>query len=180
MTNLDIVLKSRDITLLRKVRVVFTVVAYGYESWTVRKAERQRIDVFQLVLEKTPESPLDSREINPEYSLKGLMLKLKLQYFGYLRHTADSLENSLILGKIEGRRRRGCQRMRWLDDITDIMNMNLGKLWEMVRYREAWCAAVHGVGKSWTRRLSSSSNNQITRDNAYILEPLEVIQISQF
>ena len=84
MTNLDIVLKSRDITLLRKVRVVFTVVAYGYESWTVRKAERQRIDVFQLVLEKTPESPLDSREINPEYSLKGLMLKLKLQYFGYL------------------------------------------------------------------------------------------------
>ena len=180
MTNLDIVLKSRDITLLRKVRVVFTVVAYGYESWTVRKAERQRIDVFQLVLEKTSESPLDSREINPEYSLKGLMLKLKLQYFGYLRHTANSLEKSLMLGKIEGRRRRGCQRMRWLDDITDIMNMNLGKLWEMVRYREAWYAAVHGVGKSWTRRLNSSSNNQITRDNAYILEPLEVIQISQF
>ena len=117
------------------------------------------------------------REINPEYPLEGLMLKL--QYFGHLMQTADSLEKTLMLGKIENRR-RGRQRMRQLEVITDAMNMNLGKLWEMVRYREAWYAAVHGVGKSWTRRLNSSSNNQITRDNAYILEPLEVIQISQF
>ena len=191
MTNLDIVLKSRDITLLRKVRVVFTMVAYCCESWTVKKAEHQRIDAFQLWcwrrLLKVPWTAGRSnqsilREINLEYSLEGLMLmlKLKLQYFGHLRYTADSLEKSLMLGKIEGRRRRRCQRMRWLDDITDIMNMNLDKLWEMVRDGEAWCPVVHGVGKSWTRQLNSNSNNQITRDNAHILEPLEVIQISQF
>ena len=163
MINLGRVLNSRDVTLPTKVQIVkamvFLVVTYGCKSWTVKKAECQRIDAFKLwcwrrILKVlwTAKRPNQStlREINPEYSLEGLMLELKLQYLGHLIHTDDSLEKSLMLGKIEGRRRRECQRVRWLDGITDAMNMNLGKLQEMVRDREAWRAAVHGVTKSCT------------------------------
>ena len=138
--------------------MVFPVVTYGCESWTVKKAEGQRIDAFELrcwrrllrvpwTARRSNQSVL--REINPKYSLEGLMLKMKLQYFGHLMRIADSLEKSLILGKIEGRRRRGHQRMTWLNGITYAKVMNLGKLWEMVRDREAWRAAVPGVAKSW-------------------------------
>ena len=176
MTNLDSILKSKDSTLLTKVHIVkamvFPVVVYGYKSWTIKKTECQRFDTFELwcwrrllripcTARRSNQSIL--REISPEYSLEGLMLKLNLQYFGHLIWGTNSFEKTLMLGMIEGGKRKGWQRMRWLDGITDLMNMTLSELWELVKDREAWRATMglKSVRHNWTAELNWTELNWI-------------------
>ena len=181
MTNLDSLLKSRGITLLTKVCIVkamiFPVIMYGCESWTIKKTEHWRIDAFKLscwrrllrlqwTARRSNQSSL--KKINPEYSLEGLMVKLKLQYFGLLMWRANSLEKILMLGNVESRRKRGWQRMRWLDGITDSMDMNLSKLWERVKDRKSWHATVHGVAKSWIIQLRDWTATKHSRHSRVI------------